>query len=87
MAASSMPPVEINITFISTYTRNISTKNAESYDMVMKVIFSMIGIGSILPNALFLMAMLHSCSRIRGGYHNILLYNMMISDAFAGTAC
>jgi hypothetical protein len=75
-----------NITFISASTGNVSGKNEDNYDSVMKAIFCIISIASIVPNMLFLIAMLLNYSRMRGGYHNILLYNMMISDTLAGNA-
>lgn len=74
-----------NITFISASTGNVSGKNEDNYDSVMKAIFCIISIASIVPNMLFLIAMLLNYSRMRGGYHNILLYNM-ISDTLAGNA-
>lgn len=57
--------------------------NVDGYDTVMKI-FCFISMGSVVPNVLFLIAMLLNYSRMRGGNHNILLYNMMISDTLAG---
>ncbi|XP_028404761.1 galanin receptor type 2-like [Dendronephthya gigantea] len=55
-------------------------------ERIMRAICAIISIGSIVPNVLFLMAMLCKYSRIRAGHHNILLYNLIISDILAGMA-
>ena len=75
-----------NITFVSAGKVQEGHDGSYHYSDVMKVIFSLISIGSIIPNLLFLIAMLLNYSRMRSGYHNILLYNMMISDMLAGNA-
>ena len=75
-----------NITFISANAGNVSAQNDGDYGSVMKVIFTLISIGSIVPNVLFFIAILLNYSKMRGGHHNILLYNMMISDTLAGNA-
>ena len=74
----------LNITFIPASNGNVSARNIVDSNNVMKVIFSIISVGSIVPNSLFLMAMLINNRTIRGGYHNILLYNIMVSDTLAG---
>jgi hypothetical protein len=73
-----------NITYIS--AGNVSARNDGNYQYsdAMKAIFSIISFGSIVPNLLFLIAMLLNYNRMRSGYHNVLLYNMMISDMLAG---
>ena len=73
-----------NITFVS--AGNVEERHDGNYHYsdVMKAIFSIISLGSIAQNMLFLIAMLLNFSRMRSGYHNILLYNMMISDMLAG---
>lgn len=74
----------LNITFIPASDGNVSARNIVNSNNMMKVIFSIISVGSIVPNGLFLIAMLINYNKIRGGYHNILLYNIMVSDTLAG---
>lgn len=63
---------------------NVSTRSEVNSGNLIKAVFCIISISSIIPNVLFLSAMLFNDSKLRGGYPNILLYSMMISDALAG---
>lgn len=75
----------VNITFVPASDGNVSARNSHTdSNNVMKVIFSIISVGSIVPNGLFLIAMLINYKKIRRGHHNILLYNIMLSDMLAG---
>lgn len=62
-------------------------QNGETYSLALRITFVFISVTSVVPNLLYLMAMvLNSGGGIKRGYHNILLYNLMITDALAGIA-
>ena len=64
---------------------NSSTvENGDVHGLPLKIAFGFISVTSIVPNILFLLAMLLSSDETRGRRHNILLYNLMITDALAG---
>lgn len=76
-----------SVTFTSVTTEKVSRKDVDNHtESIMRAIFAVISFGSIVPNVLFLIAMLYNYSRIRVGHHNILLYNLIVSDILAGNA-
>ena len=68
----------------STWANNSTVGNGDIYGLPLKITFGFISVTSIVPNILFLLALLLSSDEMRRRCHNILLYNLMITDALAG---